>query len=121
MKTIRTKRLGGEFQRAVSAIIATKLKEKTADIQGIVSITKADVSPDLKNAKLFVSIFSTSPQVTQKTFDSIVAHAGFIRKELAMSMQMRTVPELTFVQDTTFEYGAKIDKLIDSLHKKEQQ
>lgn len=116
MKTIRTKRLGGEYQRAVSNIIATKLKEKTADIRGVVSITKADVSPDLKNAKLFVSVFSTNAQESQKTFESIVAHASFIRKELAATMQMRTVPELTFVQDTTFEYGAKIDKLIDSLH-----
>ena len=116
MKTIRTQRLGGEYQRAVSSIIATKLKEKTENIKGIVSITKADISPDLKNAKLFVSIYSTSPEESAKTFDTIVAHAGFIRKELASMMKMRTVPELRFLQDTTFEYGAKIDSLIDSLH-----
>ena len=116
MKTIRTQRLGGEYQRAVSSIIATKLKEKTEDIKGIVSITKADISPDLKNAKLFVSVYSTNPEESEKTFQTIVQYAPYIRKELAATMKMRTVPELRFVQDTTFDYGAKIDNLIDSLH-----
>ncbi len=116
MKTIRTQRLGGEYQRAVSTIIATKLKEKTDDVKGIVSITKADISPDLKNAKLFVSIYSTRAEESEKTFHTLEQYAPFIRKELAAMMKMRTVPELRFIKDTTFEYGAKIDNLIDSLH-----
>ena len=55
MKGLRGERLSAEYQRAVSEIIATKLKDKVGGIAGLVSITKADVSPDLKNAKLYVS------------------------------------------------------------------
>ena len=50
MKSLRGQRLSSEYQKAVYEVISTKLKYKTDKIRGIVSVTKADVSPDLKNA-----------------------------------------------------------------------
>ena len=65
MKGLRGERLSAEYQRAVSEIIATKLKDKVGGIAGLVSITKADVSPDLKNAKLYVNFdFSANYKIT---------------------------------------------------------
>ena len=114
-KHIRGERLSAEYQRVVSEIIATKLKDRVGGLSGLVSITKADVSPDLKNAKLYVSVLAKDDQTAKATFSVIVEHAGFIRHELAQTMRSRTVPELHFLWDDTMEYGAKIDRLIHKL------
>lgn len=117
MKSMRTKRLSGEYQKAISEIISTKLKYRTANIKGLVSITKADVSPDLKNAKIYVSVYGKSREEESMTFEEIKANAGFIRKELSQIMTMRTVPELHFFLDDSMEYGDKIDRIINEIHK----
>lgn len=121
MKGLRGERLSAEYQRAVSEIIATKLKDKVGGIAGLVSITKADVSPDLKNAKLYVSVLAKNDTQAQETFSVIRGHAGFIRHELAQIMRSRTVPELHFFWDDTMEYGDKIDRLIKQLHEGEEK
>ncbi len=120
MKSLRGERLSAEYQKAVYEVISTKLKDKTDRIKGIVSVTKADVSPDLKNAKIWISVFARNAQESADTFSAIEEHAGFIRYELAHRMQMRTVPELHFVWDDTMEYGDKIDRLIKEIHKGEE-
>ena len=58
MKSLRGQRLSSEYQKAVYEVISTKLKYKTDKIRGIVSVTKADVSPDLKNAKIYISVLA---------------------------------------------------------------
>ncbi len=121
MKGLRGERLSAEYQRAVSEIIATKLKDKVGGVTGLVSITKADVSPDLKNAKLYVSVLGKDAAAAKATFAVISEHAGFIRHELAQIMRSRTVPELHFFWDDTMEYGDKIDRLIKQLHEGEEK
>lgn len=121
MKSLRAERLSAEYQKAVYEVISMKLKYKTDRIRGIVSITKADVSPDLKNAKIYVSVLGKDAQEADATFAAICEHAGFIRYELAHMMQMRTVPELHFLLDDTMEYGDKIDRIIKEIHKDEGQ
>ena len=120
MKSLRGERLSAEYQKAVYEVISKKLKYKTDGIKGLVSVTKADVSPDLKNAKIYISVLAKDKAEASATFDTIKEHAGFIRYELAHMMQMRTVPELHFLCDDTMEYGDKIDRLIKEIHKDEQ-
>lgn len=119
MKSLRGERLSSEYQKAVYEVIATKLKYKTDRIRGIVSVTKADVSPDLKNAKIYISVLAKDPQESHETFEAIQENSGMIRYELAHRMQMRTVPELHFFWDDSMEYGDKIDRLIQKIHKEE--
>lgn len=121
MKSLRGERLSAEYQKAVYEVISKKLKYKTDKIKGIVSVTKADVSPDLKNAKIFISVLGKDKEESKATFEAIKEHAGFIRYELAHMMQMRTVPELHFLWDDTMEYGDKIDRLIQSIHKEDEE
>ena len=116
MKSLRGERLSAEYQKAVYEVISKKLKYKTDKIRGIVSVTKADVSPDLKNAKIFISVLGKTAEESRATFEAIRENAGFIRYELAHMMQMRTVPELHFLWDDTMEYGDKIDRLIRKIH-----
>ena len=121
MKSLRGERLSAEYQKAVYEVISKKLKYKTDKIKGIVSVTKADVSPDLKNAKIYISVLGKNKEESNATFEAIKEHAGTIRYELAHMMQMRTVPELHFLWDDTMEYGDKIDRLIQSIHKAENK
>ena len=119
MKSLRGERLSAEYQKAVYEVISTSLKNKPNNIKGLVSVTGADVSPDLKNAKIYVSILAKNDEEEKATFDEICAHAGFIRHELAHMMRSRTVPEWRFFRDESMDYGDKIDRLIKEISEKE--
>ena len=75
----------------------------------------ADVAPDLKSAKIYVSIFDTDEAKSRNSFEIIKNNAGFIRHELAMVMHLITVPELRFHLDGSMEYGSRIDKILNGL------
>lgn len=109
MKVSRTSRLNGEYQKEISEILR-RLKDK-APIKGIVSVTEADVAPDLKTAKIYISIFSSNEAEKETTFSAIKENAGYIRKELSKVMRMRTVPALSFILDGSMTYGSKMDEL----------
>ncbi len=120
MKSLRGERLSAEYQKAVYDVIFNQLKNRTDGVRGLVSVTKADVAPDLKTAKIYVSILGKDAAEEDATFATLCEYAGFIRHELAQVMRMRTVPELHFIRDETMEYGSKIDRLIAGLHEGEQ-
>ncbi|MDE7453462.1 MAG: 30S ribosome-binding factor RbfA [Clostridia bacterium] len=115
MKGTRGQRLSGEFQKEISSIISAKLRNKYPEMSAIISVTEVDVAPDLKSANVYVSIFDTVKEKSAETFGIIKENAGFIRHELSKVMRVRTVPELRFISDTSMEYGAKIDTILNSL------
>lgn len=114
MKGARTSRLNGEYQKEISEIIRRQ-KDKMPGIKGIVSVTEADVAPDLKTAYIYVSVYGVSEEESKHTFEVLCEHAGFIRHELAQVMRMRTVPALTFRTDGSMAYGAKMDELFKKI------
>ncbi len=114
MKVSRTSRLNGEYQKEISAIIR-RLKDKTPDVKGLISVTEADVAPDLKTANVYVSIYGANAEDTKRTFAALQQNAGYIRHELAQVMRMRTVPALTFKMDGSMSYGSKMDELFKGL------
>ena len=115
MKGTRSERLSGEFQKEISKVISTKLKNNYPELSPIISVTYADIAPDLKSAKIFVSVYDTDAQRAANSFEIIKENAGFIRHELAGTMRLRYMPELRFHLDSSMEYGVKIDKIIDNL------
>ena len=117
MKPSRTERLASEYRREIANIISGALKNKDPQLKGLFSVTEADVAPDLKTAKIFVSVYGSSKEEQARTFQIIRENAGFIRHELSLVMRMRTVPALTFLPDTSMEYGSKMDELFAKLHK----
>ena len=117
----RTERLDSEYRKEISAILSGALKNKEPALKGIVSVTEADVAPDLKTAKIYLSVFATSPEEKENTLAIIRENAGFIRRELAKIMRMRTVPALTFLEDKSMEYGQKMDDIFSKLHKDNDQ
>ena len=119
MKISRTARLNGEYQKEISAIISGKLKNRDPRLTGLISVTEADVAPDLKTANIYVSIFSVSDEQKKLDFAILKENAAFIRHELSKVMRMRTVPALTFKMDGSMEYGSKMDELFKKIHKDE--
>ncbi len=114
MKSMRGERLGSQFREEIYSVISKQLRNRY-DLSTIISVTEADVAPDLKSAKIYISIFDTDAQKKEKSFEIIKQNAGFIRHELASVLHIRTVPELRFILDESQAYGAKIDKLLDDL------
>ncbi len=118
MKGIRGERLAGEFQKEISAVISGKLRDNFPELSAIISVTGCDVAPDLKSAKIYLSVYDTDNARADDSFEIIKANAGFIRRELAHVMRLRTVPELRFLRDGSLEYGEKIDKIINDIENK---
>lgn len=121
MKGVRGERLAGEFQKEIYNIINNKLRAKEPSLSVIISVTGADVAPDLKSAKVFISVYDADKERAEKSFEIIKENAGFIRRELSRVMTLRTVPELRFILDASMEYGQKIDKLIYELESKDER
>ena len=117
MKEKREKRLNSEFRKEIYEILTCKLKD--ARLTEMFTITSVEATQDLKQAKVYVSIFSGSEQDKKNTFDAICAASGFVRRELSSAMHIRTVPEFTFYLDKQAEYGEKIDKILEEIKKKE--
>jgi len=121
MKGIRGERLAGEFQKEISNVIAGKLRGNYPALSAIISVTGCDIAPDLKSAKIYISVFDTDNARAEESFKTIKENAAFIRHELAKVMRLRTVPELRFIKDESMAYGAKIDKIIATLEEEDEQ
>ena len=115
MKEKREKRLNSEFKKEIYELLTTKVKD--VRLTEMFSITSVNVTPDLKQAKVYISILSFNEERKNATFEAIKASAGFVRREISSRMHIRTVPEFTFLMDTRAEYGEKIDKILNEIHK----
>ena len=91
---------------------------KNPDVTGMISVTKVKVTPDLKYAKVYVSILN--PKNLSKTLSGLKESAGFIRSRVAQTVNLRITPELVFEYDDSIEYGEKIDAILRELKKDEK-
>jgi ribosome-binding factor A len=113
MKGKRTDRLNSEFRKLIYDVIKNRIN--SPDITEMFSVTEVDVSPDLKHAKVYISVYSTSDEKAKKTLDAISKSSPEIRRELARLSSIRYVPELRFYHDGASAYGNKIDKILSGL------
>ena len=107
----RLGRVNEELMKALSQIITYELKNP--DVTGMISVTKVKVTPDLKYAKVYVSIFNSKN--IKETMEGLKKSSGFIRTELAKRINLRNTPELVFEIDDSMEYGAKIDSILKEI------
>jgi ribosome-binding factor A len=111
-------RISEVLKQAVSKIIITELKDPR---MGFVTVTKVEPSPDLKSAKVFVSVLGDSPSVERQTMKALASAAGYIRREAAEQVTLRAVPELRFVVDGSIKRSIRISKLIADAMSEQQQ
>ena len=115
---VRTDRIGVEMQREISDIIQSM---KDPRIQGMISVTRVDVTRDLRHAKVYISIYNRDEAAVKETFNAIKAAGGFIRRETGSRIMIRYTPELHFVLDDSIAYGVEMIHRIDSLVGAEQK
>ena len=107
MAKYRQGRINEEMYKETANILRTVKDPRVSE--AFISITGADVTPDLKYAKIYYSVMQGDKKAVKKGLDS---SAGYIRGQLAKALNLRITPELTFVEDTSIAYGAKIEKII---------
>lgn len=112
MNSIKIERLNSAFVKEISYILQNEVKDK--DIK-FVTVTGCEITSDLSFAKVYVTIFDKEKK--GETLKALEGAKSFIRGELSKRVDIRHTPELRFIFDDSIEYGEKIDKLIDELHK----
>ena len=111
--SITYSRMNGEVQREISRIIAQEIKDPR--IHPMTSVLSVEVTPDLKYAKVFVSVLG-SEEEKENTKAGLKSAASHVRSQLAKSLNLRNTPELTFIMDDSIEYGIQMSKRIDELN-----
>lgn len=107
----RLNRINEELKKELSQIISYELKNP--NVTGMISVTRAKITPDFKYAKVYVSILNAKN--IQKTMDGLKESSGFIRSKIAQTINLRITPELVFELDDSLEYGEKIDAILKEL------
>lgn len=107
----RLGRVNEELMKAISHIITYELKNP--DVTGMISVTRVKVTPDLKYAKVYVSILN--PKSIEETMKGLKESAGFIRSQVAKTVNLRITPELVFEYDDSIEHGEKIDNILKQI------
>ena len=107
----RFERINEEYRKEISNIIDNKLKNP--NVTGLISVTKVKVTNDLKYAKVYVSILNSKN--IDETMLGLKKSSGFIRTELARTINLRNTPEIIFELDDSLEYGARIDSILKEI------
>lgn len=113
--SIKNTRINGEVQKELSTLISREIKDPR--ISPMTSVVDVEVSPDLKTAKVYISVLGDS-EAKESTLKGLKSAASFMRGQLAKSLNLRNTPELTFIIDNSIEYGVNMSKLIDEISKK---
>lgn len=93
---------------------------KDPRISPMVSVTGAEVTPDLQYCKVYISVLGGEESL-QKTMAGLKAASGFLRRELAQTVNLRHTPELQFIEDHSIEYGAHMDALINKVAREDAE
>lgn len=111
----RIDRISEEVRREVDRIIREELNDPR--VSGTFSITRAEVTRDLRYAKIFVSVLEDDKR--DDLLRALKSAAGYIRRSLGKSMLIRYSPELSFVKDENIAYGVHIAKVLADAQKTE--
>ena len=113
----RLGRINEELMKEISHIITYELKNP--DATGMISVTKVKVTPDLKYAKVYVSFLNSKS--VEKNMQGLKDSAGFIRSQVAKTVNLRITPELVFEYDDSIEHGEKIDSILKEISKQDKE
>lgn len=110
MANYRRGRINDEMQKTLAEIIREVKDPRVSE--AFVSITGADVTPDLKYAKIYYSALRGDKK---EVYLGLKSSAGFIRRMVAQRMNLRVTPEFTFIEDSSIAYGAHIASILNTI------
>ena len=111
----RLTRINDEIARVAANIIRFEMADPR--IGAVVSVIRAEATPDLKFCKIYVSVLEEGSK-RQATLEALHKATGFFRKGIADSINLRNTPEITFVHDDSIEHAMRMHKLIDEVNKR---
>lgn len=114
--SIKNIRINGEVQKELSRIIREDLKDPR--IHPMTSVMDVEVAPDLKTCKAYISVLG-SEEEAKATVQGLKQAEGYIRRELARTVNLRNTPQIRFMLDQSTEYGVAMSRLIDEIAVKE--
>lgn len=107
MAKYRQSRINEEVYKEAAQIMRNVKDPRLSE--AFISVTGVEVTPDLKYAKIYYSFLHGDRKDIRK---GLAAASGYIRSQLAKNLNLRITPELTFCEDASIAYGAKIEKII---------
>jgi ribosome-binding factor A len=105
----RMRRINEVLREVVGAAVSTDLSDPRI---GFVTVTSVETSPDLRTAKVFVSVFG-SEEEREATLEGLRSSHGVLQSRIAAETRMKRTPTLTFHYDNTIEQGVRISKLLE--------
>ena len=110
--SVKNTRINGEVLKELSDIIRSEIKDPR--INPMTSVVAVEVAPDLKTCKAYISVLGD--EKSQKdTITGLKSAEGYIRRQLARTVNLRNTPEIRFILDQSIEYGINMSKLIDEV------
>jgi ribosome-binding factor A len=114
-KSQRQLRVGEELRHLISNALHRETFYDVVLENNNITVTEVNVSPDLKNAKVYIMPLGGENKI--EVLESLNKIKGYIQKLISSEIQLRQIPRLSFVIDTTFEYANKIDNIIKNIRK----
>lgn len=112
---VRPARVANAIRKQISSIIREDMKDPRI---GFTTITKVEVTPDLKTAKVYYSVLGKEKE-KKSTKAALKSAEGFIRGLIGDRLKLRFTPELVFIVDKSIEYHDRINKLLEEIHREE--
>lgn len=112
--SIKNTRVNAEVQKELSNILRGGIKDPR--VAPMTSVVAVEVAPDLKICKAYISVLGDE-KAQEDTIKGLQSAEGYIRRELARSLNMRNTPEVKFVLDQSIAYGVAMSKKIDEVTK----
>ena len=109
----RMNRINEELKKEISNVISYEIRD--SQITGMISVTKVDTTPDLRFARVYVSMINAKSN--KGNLARLKKCSGFIRSQIAKKVNLRITPELIFLFDESLEYGSRIDAILENLAK----
>lgn len=117
MSELRVRKVQEFIKQEVSNMLLNELKDPRI---GFVTVTGVEVTGDLREAKIFVSLFGDE-KMKKASLEGLNKAKGFIRKELGQRLKIYYTPELFFEEDNSLDYGMHIDGLLKKIHKEDEE
>ncbi|MBI4318921.1 MAG: 30S ribosome-binding factor RbfA [Chloroflexi bacterium] len=116
MASRRIERINELLRAEISELITREIKDPR--LSGMISVTEVDTSPDLRVAKVYISILG-SEEERRIAINALQKAAGFFRKELGARLTLRRIPELSFRLDLSIERGDRIMRLLHEIERED--
>ena len=109
--TDRMRRVDEAMREVLSAALSRELKDPRV---GFVTVTSVETTPDLRQARVYVSVLGDDPVERRECLDGLQSAHGFLQRRVAGELRLKYTPQLTFVEDETARRAQRVEQLLEA-------